>query len=210
MRATARSPSRATTSSKKDAPHKLLAGPELSEKDLYVSPTGEKLPKDGIVVEVPAGTILVSELPDRRNRQARRNRPARLVRAERRTRRCRATTSPNRSRNTAQINEPNVTFEFTDKGREAFQKSPARSPSAARRRRSARSAPKRRRRSPATSRSSSTTKSRRRPIINFAENPDGIDGRQGAQISGGFSSARRGAGTGDDAADRRPADQPAN
>jgi SecD/SecF fusion protein len=27
-----------------------------------------------------------------------------------------------------------------------------------------------------------------RPIINFAANPDGIDGRQGAQISGGFSS----------------------
>ncbi len=26
-----------------------------------------------------------------------------------------------------------------------------------------------------------------RPIINFAENPDGIDGRQGAQISGGFN-----------------------
>jgi SecD/SecF fusion protein len=26
-----------------------------------------------------------------------------------------------------------------------------------------------------------------RPIINFSENPDGIDGRVGAQISGGFS-----------------------
>src|SRR4029077_1961894 len=25
-----------------------------------------------------------------------------------------------------------------------------------------------------------------RPIINFSENPDGIDGRTGAQISGGF------------------------
>ena len=28
-----------------------------------------------------------------------------------------------------------------------------------------------------------------RPIINFAENPDGIDGRNGAQISGGFSTS---------------------
>ena len=27
-----------------------------------------------------------------------------------------------------------------------------------------------------------------RPIINFSENPDGIDGRTGAQISGGFNS----------------------
>ncbi|MGE0067972.1 MAG: hypothetical protein AB7T48_11540, partial [Solirubrobacterales bacterium] len=32
----------------KEAPHKLLAGPELREKDLYVSPTGEKRPQDGI------------------------------------------------------------------------------------------------------------------------------------------------------------------
>ena len=29
-----------------------------------------------------------------------------------------------------------------------------------------------------------------RPIINFAENPDGIDGRTGAQISGGFTSVQ--------------------
>ena len=27
-----------------------------------------------------------------------------------------------------------------------------------------------------------------RPIINYAQNPDGIDGRTGAQISGGFTS----------------------
>jgi SecD/SecF fusion protein len=30
-----------------------------------------------------------------------------------------------------------------------------------------------------------------RPIVNFAENPDGIDGRTGAQISGGFSTLRQ-------------------
>ena len=29
-----------------------------------------------------------------------------------------------------------------------------------------------------------------RPIINFAENPDGIDGRVGARISGGFSTVK--------------------
>ena len=40
----------------KDSPHKLLAGPELRKKDLYISPTGEKRPKNGIVIEVPAGT----------------------------------------------------------------------------------------------------------------------------------------------------------
>ena len=47
-----------------------------------------------------------------------------------------------------------------------------------------------------------------RPIVNYAENPDGIDGRTGAQISGGFHRHHRGAGPGDDPADRRPADQP--
>src|SRR6202000_823382 len=46
-----------------EAPHKLLAGPEQKKSDLYESPTGETLPKDGIVIEVPPGTILVSELP---------------------------------------------------------------------------------------------------------------------------------------------------
>src|ERR1700744_180323 len=47
-----------------DAKHKLLAGPELSEKDLYETPTGETLSKNGTtVVEIPAGTVLVSELP---------------------------------------------------------------------------------------------------------------------------------------------------
>src|SRR5690242_20124892 len=44
-------------------PHELIAGPELTKKDLYISPTGEKRPKNGIVIEVPAGTILVSEYP---------------------------------------------------------------------------------------------------------------------------------------------------
>ena len=45
------------------APHKLIAGPEDSRKGLYVSSTGKKRPHDGIVVEVPVGTVLVSELP---------------------------------------------------------------------------------------------------------------------------------------------------
>src|SRR4030095_10196902 len=45
----------------KQAPHELLAGPELAKKDLYISPTGKKLPKKGTVIEVPVGTILLSE-----------------------------------------------------------------------------------------------------------------------------------------------------
>jgi SecD/SecF fusion protein len=47
----------------RDPPHKLIAGPELTKKDLYISATGEKRPKNGIVVEIPAGTVLVAEYP---------------------------------------------------------------------------------------------------------------------------------------------------
>src|SRR5215211_293267 len=47
----------------KAEPHDLIAGPELAKKDLYVSPTGKERPKNGIVIEVPAGTVLVSEYP---------------------------------------------------------------------------------------------------------------------------------------------------
>src|SRR4051794_19762073 len=47
----------------KAEPHDLIAGPELAKKDLYISPTGKKRPKNGIVVKVPVGTVLVSEYP---------------------------------------------------------------------------------------------------------------------------------------------------
>ena len=67
-------------------------------------------------------------------------------------------------------------------------KSPARSPSAARRRRSGRSAPKQAEALSGHFAVVLDNEVKTRPIINFAENPDGIDGRTGAQISGGFNS----------------------
>ena len=116
----------------------------------------------------------------------------------------RARTSRTRSRTSTSTagNEPIVTFDFTDKGRKAFQDDHARrSPSAA-----------------------PTTRSRRRtrsttsqhfaialdnelvsaPYINYRENPDGIDGSTGAQISGGFTIQTR-PGPGEDPQDRRAA-----
>src|SRR6202012_2416256 len=106
----------------KDAPHKLLAGPEQSKEDLYESPTGETLPKDGIVVEVPPGTILVSELPTEENGKldetaqpgwfALKDNPA-LSGSE--------ITEP-KQEYTQGSNEPNVSFKFTNDGRENFQK----------------------------------------------------------------------------------------
>ena len=119
-----------------------------------------------------------------------------------------APTSPTRSRNTARTTNRSSPSTSPTRAAKPSRKSPARSPSAARRRRSARSAPKKRQRSPGHFAVVLDNEVKTRPIINFAENPDGIDGRTGAQISGGFNRHRRGPGTGDDAADRRPADQP--
>jgi SecD/SecF fusion protein len=169
----------------KDEPHDLIAGPELAKKDLYISPTGQKRPKDGVVVEVPAGTILVSEYPTNEDGQldettdpgwyALKDKPALsgndITDPEQ-------TYGPN--------NEPVVSFGFTDSGRDAFQEVTR----AIAQRGQAQAI------GPVSAEEAGQLSGhfavvldnevKTRPIINFAENPDGIDGRTGAQISGGF------------------------
>jgi SecD/SecF fusion protein len=168
----------------KEAPHKLLAGPETTKKDLYESPTGETLPKDGLVAEVPAGTILVSELPSEESGKvdetaqpgwfALKDDPA-LSGSE--------ITEP-KQEYAQGTGEPNVSFKFTESGREAFQQVTREIAL----RGQAQAIPG----SEAAAFSGHfavilDNEVQSRPIINFQENPDGIDGRQGAQISGGFS-----------------------
>jgi len=171
----------------KQEPHELIAGPEQSKKDLYISPTGEKRPKNGIVVEIPAGTIIVSEYPidpatGKEDEDALpgwfaiKDDPA-----------LSGTDITNPEQNYGELNEPNVTFQFTDDGREAFHDVTRQ---IARRGES---------QSigllggeQAESRSGHfavvlDNEVKTRPIVNYAQNPDGIDGRTGAQISGGFS-----------------------
>ncbi len=171
---------------KKAKPHDLIAGPELEKKDLYISPTGEKRPKDGIVVEVPAGTILVSEYPVTESGEvdesvdpgwyALKDQPA-LSGSD--------ITDPEQAY--GPNNEPIVSFNFTGDGREAFQEVTRRIA----RRGQAQAI------GPVSGEEAETLSGhfavvldnevKTRPIINFGENPDGIDGRTGAQISGGFS-----------------------
>jgi SecD/SecF fusion protein len=168
----------------KEAPHKLLAGPETTKKDLYESPTGETLPKDGLVGEVPAGTILVSELPTEESGKvdetaqpgwfALKDNPA-LSGSE--------ITEP-KQEYAQGSGEPNVSFKFTGSGQKAFQQ--VTREIALRGQAQA---------IPGTEAGANSghfavildNEVQSRPIINYAENPDGIDGRQGAQISGGFS-----------------------
>src|ERR1700710_2641756 len=171
----------------KAEPHKLLAGPETSKQDLYESPTGETLPKDGLVLEIPAGTVLVSELPvDASNKIDETAQPGWFALHDEYALSGSEITEPKQEY--GQNGEPNVAFKFTNQGRERFQdvtrKIAQRGQAQAI--------------GPATTTEQAGALSghfavildnevQSRPIINFKENPDGIDGRQGAQISGGFS-----------------------
>jgi SecD/SecF fusion protein len=170
----------------KEAPHKLIAGPELAKKDLYLSPTGEKRPKDGLVVEIPVGTIVVSEQPTDESGQvddtaqpgwyALKDDPA-----------LSGTDITDPEQTYGQVaNEPQVSFKFTDQGRDAFQEITRR---IAQRGQAQAIGPVAGEQAAALSGHFAVildNEVKTRPIINFSENPDGIDGRTGAQISGGF------------------------
>jgi SecD/SecF fusion protein len=171
----------------KDAPHKLLAGPEATKEDLYESPAGETLPEDGLVVEIPVGTMLVSELPTEPNGKvdettqpgwfALKDDPA-LAGSE--------ITEPEQEY-AAGSGEPTVAFGFTPEGRRAFHHITR---VIAERGQAAASGPVTGEEAAALSGHIAVVfdnEVESRPIINFAENPDGIDGRVGAQIAGGFS-----------------------
>jgi SecD/SecF fusion protein len=171
----------------KEAPHKLLAGPETVKKDLYESPTGEELPKDGLVVEVPAGTILVSELPsDETGKIDETAQPGWFALKDNPALSGSEITEPKQEYQQG-TGEPNVAFKFTDQGRENFQNVTRQ---IAQRGQAQAIGPASPEQAGALSGHFAVildNEVQSRPIINFAENPDGIDGRQGAEISGGFS-----------------------
>ncbi len=168
-------------------PHKLIAGPELRKKDLYISPTGEKRPKNGIVVEVPQGTTLVSEYPtDESGKLDTTAQPGWFAIRDDPSLSGSDITEPKQG--FGEFNAPNVTFGFTDKGRDAFQEVTRQ---IAQRGQAQAIGPVSAEQAGALSGHFAVVldnEVKSRPIINFAENPDGIDGRTGAQISGGFNS----------------------
>jgi SecD/SecF fusion protein len=178
-----------------DSAHELIAGPEFAKKDLFITATGEqragkdcdeKTEQCPEVLVVPPGTIVVSELPSDANGSiiegsepgwyALRDRPA-LSGDD--------ITDPKQE--FTQFNQPNVTFEFTDEGREAFhsvtrqiaQRGQARAIGL-----------------PSTEQAEELAgrfavvldnEVKTRPTIDFSKYPDGIDGRTGAEIAGGFA-----------------------
>jgi SecD/SecF fusion protein len=166
-------------------PDEPIAGPELAEKDLYVSPTGKKLPKDGIVVEIPPGTILVSEYPT--NAEGKLDKsvaPGWYALNDEPALSGNDITDPEQAY--GPNNEPLVSFGFTDSGQDAFQEVTRR---IAQRGQASAIGPVSSEEAEQLSHHFAVVlenEVKTRPIINFAENPDGIDGRTGAQISGGF------------------------
>jgi SecD/SecF fusion protein len=173
----------------KKEPHKLIDGPEFTKDDLYVSPSGRKRPQDaGIVVKVPQGTIVASEKPsDANGRVIESAEPGWFALKDRPALSGTEITRPKQETDST-TGEPSVTFGFTDSGRDAFQTVTRQIAQ-----RGAASAI-----GPSSAQSAQETSGhfavvldnevKTRPIVNYAENPDGIDGRTGAQISGGFTS----------------------
>jgi SecD/SecF fusion protein len=168
-------------------PHDLIAGPELAEKDLYVSATGEKRSREGTVIKVPTGTIVVSEYPsDASGKVDKTAKPGWYALKDDPALSGTDITDPKQE--FGEFNEPNVSFGFTDDGREAFQEVTRQ---IAQRGQAAAIGPVAGEQAAQLSGHFAVildNEVKTRPIIDFSQNPDGIDGRQGAQISGGFTS----------------------
>lgn len=169
-------------------PHELIAGPVAERGDLRGSRSGRRV-RAGLVLEVPVGTAIVSEQPSNRfgvpiataapGWYALRDRPA-LSGAE--------ITEPEQE--TDFRGAPNVTFGFTPAGRTAFREVTR---TLAFRGRAGVMGPISSRRAAELSYHLAFVLDDRvmtRPIVDFAENPDGIDAKAGAQISGGFANAQ--------------------
>jgi SecD/SecF fusion protein len=170
-----------------DSLHELIAGPEFAKKDLFISATGKKRNVKGEVLTVPPGVVVVSELPsDEGGSVIEGAQPGWFAIKDRPALSGSDITDPKQE--TDELGQPNVTFEFTDEGQQAFQSVTRQIAQ----RGQARAI------GPVTGQQAEELSGRfavvldnevkTRPLINFAENPDGIDGRTGAQISGGFTS----------------------
>jgi SecD/SecF fusion protein len=163
-------------------PNKLLAaGPDSSRKDLLTEFDG-RVPKGYEVLTVPPGTIVVrAEKPD----SFPDDRPFDRFFVLNDNPELRGTDIKDpREEPDPTTNQPIVTFRFTDKGRKAFHD--------VTKRLAERGQTKQVPGQPVESsfQTFAIVLDREivsRPFIDYRENPDGIDGRTGAQISGGFT-----------------------
>jgi SecD/SecF fusion protein len=168
--------------------HTLIDGPEFTKEDLYVDPNGKRRPQNvGTVVRVPQGTIVVSELPSDSNGEVIETaEPGWFALNDDYALSGTEITHPKQESD--EFGQPNVTFKFTDSGRQNFQEVTRK---IAQRGAASAIGPSSKETAERTSGHFAVVldnEVKTRPIINYGENPDGIDGRTGAQISGGFNS----------------------
>ncbi len=165
--------------------HQWIAGPTETQKDLFSELPGQKQPANSEILTVPQGTLVVQKEPDQGQQQTSdpnaaqwfviRDRPALA-----------GTDITDPKPNFDQFNQPDVTFNFTDKGRQEFS-----DVTKAIAQRGLQNAP------PGVAGNSQLADQysghfavvldqqiKSRPIVNFVDNPNGIDGRTGAEING--------------------------
>jgi SecD/SecF fusion protein len=167
--------------------HAWIAGPADNQKDLFSELAGQKKPPNSVILTVPQGTLVVQKEPDQGQTQVSdpnspdaqwfviRDRPA-----------LSGTDITDPKPNTDSLGQPDVTFGFTGDGRTAFS-----NVTKAIAQRGLQNAP------PGVAGNSSVADQysghfavvldqqiKSRPIVNFVQNPNGIDGRTGAEING--------------------------
>ncbi|MEO8091328.1 MAG: protein translocase subunit SecD [bacterium] len=170
----------------------LLAGPSDKKQDLFVD-SNDKQPEGSEVLTVPQGIIVVqketpgddptTDVDERENAL-----PEYFVLRDHPELSGDQISDPEQSSD-PNSNQPNVTFDFTDEGQQAFQEVTRRIAE----RGAAKAAPTTCSQPQGGDAFSDhfaivlDTEIVSRPIINFCENPGGIDGRTGAQIAGSFT-----------------------
>jgi SecD/SecF fusion protein len=165
--------------------HAWIAGPTEVQRDLFSELPGQKQPPNTQVLSVPQGTLVVQQEPAQGEEQTDdpnaaawfviRDRPA-----------LSGTDIKDPKASFDQFDQPNVTFNFSDQGRQEFADT-----TRAIAQRGLQSAP------PGVAGNSQAadaysghfaivldTQIKSRPIVNFVDNPDGINGSQGAEING--------------------------
>ena len=169
-------------------PHDLISGPVAEKQDLYFDEQGTPIPREGTVKKVSQGTVVVQELPTdpATGRTINDESQAGYFVLEDNAELTGSDITDPQQQTDPLTNQPNVTFDFTDQGRRAFQTITRRIAQEGQARSIGQVDPDT---ASALSGNFAIVLDNAvvsRPIINFQENPDGIDGRTGAQISGGF------------------------
>jgi SecD/SecF fusion protein len=166
--------------------HKLVAGPVADRAELRNAAAGRRHRRDDIVLKVPVGTRIVSEQPtDHTGEPIAVAEPGWFALKDDVALDGSEIVRPNQE--VDELGLPVVTFGFTRKGRVAFHRLTR---AIARRGQRATHGSGGRRRAEALSGHFAVVfdgEVKTRPIVDFAYFPHGIDGRVGAQISGGFA-----------------------